>query len=40
MALRFILGRSGAGKTRFCLDEIRAELRERPDGAPLIMLVP
>ncbi|EXX84568.1 ATP-dependent helicase, partial [Paenibacillus darwinianus] len=40
MALRFILGRSGAGKTRFCLEDIRAELKERPDGAPLILLVP
>jgi len=40
MALRFVLGRSGAGKTRYCIDEIRAKLRTEPDGPPLIMLVP
>ncbi len=40
MGLRFVLGRSGSGKTRACLDEIRAELSGQPDGAPLIMLVP
>ncbi|WP_127533004.1 helicase-exonuclease AddAB subunit AddB [Paenibacillus kobensis] len=40
MALRFVLGRSGAGKTRYCLDEIRAKLQAEPDGPPLIMLVP
>ncbi|MUT66664.1 helicase-exonuclease AddAB subunit AddB [Paenibacillus sp. NEAU-GSW1] len=40
MALRFVLGRSGSGKTSYCLDAIRARLREQPDGSPLIMLVP
>ncbi|GFN30327.1 helicase-exonuclease AddAB subunit AddB [Paenibacillus xylaniclasticus] len=40
MALRFVLGRSGAGKTRYCLDEIRVKLQAEPDGPPLIMLVP
>src|SRR3569832_2714196 len=40
MALRFVLGRSGAGKTRHSLDEIRAKLLTNPDGPPLIMLVP
>ncbi|MGG4036494.1 helicase-exonuclease AddAB subunit AddB [Paenibacillus cisolokensis] len=40
MGLRFVLGRSGAGKTRFCHDEIRSRLRENPDGPPLILLVP
>ncbi len=40
MPLRFVLGRSGAGKTSHCLSEIRARLRAQPDGPPLIMLVP
>ncbi|PZD93947.1 helicase-exonuclease AddAB subunit AddB [Paenibacillus sambharensis] len=40
MALRFVLGRSGAGKTQLCLNEIRRELELGPDGPPLIMLVP
>ncbi|MWC27507.1 helicase-exonuclease AddAB subunit AddB [Paenibacillus sp. MMS18-CY102] len=40
MALKFVLGRSGAGKTRHSLDEIRAKLQSNPDGPPLIMLVP
>jgi helicase-exonuclease AddAB, AddB subunit len=40
MGLRFVLGRSGTGKTTHCLDEIRAKLQDEPDGAPLVMLVP
>jgi len=40
LALRFILGRAGSGKTRYCLEAIARELRETPDGAPLILLVP
>jgi len=40
LGLRLILGRAGAGKTRLCLDEIRARLRQVPDGDPLILLVP
>ncbi|SFF00148.1 DNA helicase/exodeoxyribonuclease V, subunit B [Paenibacillus catalpae] len=40
MGLRFVLGRSGTGKTAYCLDDIRAKLQGEPDGAPLIMLVP
>lgn len=40
MALRFILGRAGTGKTTFCLEAIRRELQENPDGSPLILLVP
>lgn len=40
MSLRFVIGRSGAGKTTYCLNEIRDRLKEKPDGAPLIMLVP
>jgi ATP-dependent helicase/nuclease subunit B len=40
LTLRFIIGRAGSGKTRACLDEIRAKLREQPAGLPLIFLVP
>ena len=38
--LRFVFGRAGTGKTRHCLDEVRARLAEAADGPPLIMLVP
>lgn len=40
MTLRLITGRSGSGKTRLCLDEIRSKLQEDPLGSPLILLVP
>ena len=40
MTLRLITGRSGSGKTRLCLDEIRGRLKAAPLGAPLILLVP
>lgn len=40
MSLRFVIGRSGTGKTSYCLNEIREQLREQPDGPPLVMLVP
>ena len=37
---RFLLGPAGSGKTFRCLDEIRAALRENPEGPPLILLAP
>jgi len=37
---RFLLGPAGSGKTFRCLEEIRAALRENPDGPPLILLAP
>ncbi|OUS77532.1 helicase-exonuclease AddAB subunit AddB [Paenibacillus sp. MY03] len=40
MPLQFVIGRSGSGKTGYCLEQIRNGLRENPDGPPLIMLVP
>ncbi|KAB2496513.1 helicase-exonuclease AddAB subunit AddB [Priestia endophytica] len=40
MALQFIIGRSGSGKTSYCLDQIRSELRSDPLGDPIIYLVP
>ena len=38
--IKFILGRSGSGKTHFCLRSIEAELVRARHGSPLIFLVP
>lgn len=40
MAVKFIIGRAGSGKTERCFDEIRQRLLENPNGSPLILLVP
>lgn len=40
MSVQFVIGRSGSGKTRHCLDRVRDKLRSDPDGNPLIILVP
>ncbi len=40
MSVRFMLGRSGSGKTTNCLNEIREELHNVPSGKPIVMLVP
>lgn len=40
MALRFILGRAGAGKTHACLDAVRAACLAEPEGPPVVLLVP
>ena len=41
MAVRFIIGRAGSGKTHHCLDAIRERLRQDAvDGPRLILLVP
>jgi ATP-dependent helicase/nuclease subunit B len=40
MSIRFILGRAGSGKSRYCLDDIRQKLLESPSGHPLMLLVP
>ena len=40
MQARFLLGPAGSGKTFWCLAEIRAALRENPQGPPLIFLAP
>ncbi|GBG56886.1 ATP-dependent helicase/deoxyribonuclease subunit B [Sporomusaceae bacterium FL31] len=40
MALRLILGRTGSGKTRHCLEEIREQLRQSPEGSPLVLILP
>lgn len=41
MAIRFIIGRAGTGKTHHCLEAIRRRLRQDPiDGPRLIFFVP
>jgi ATP-dependent helicase/nuclease subunit B len=40
MAVRFVLGRSGSGKTELCLREIVDKLNESPAGDPIVYLVP
>lgn len=40
MSLRFLIGRSGTGKTTKVLDDIRSKLIEDPEGNPIIYLVP
>ena len=40
MAVRFILGRSGTGKTGYCIDSIAKALLESKQGRRLIFLVP
>ncbi|MEW6200225.1 MAG: PD-(D/E)XK nuclease family protein [Planctomycetota bacterium] len=40
MAVTFVLGRAGTGKTRGCLDAIRAELAHDDDSRRLLLLVP
>ncbi len=40
MAVQFILGRSGTGKTSYCIKAIADELAAGADGQPLILLVP
>lgn len=40
MGLRFVLGRSGSGKTARVLDDIATELTRQSHGPPLVLLVP
>ena len=40
MSFRFIIGRSGTGKTTFILDEIQRKLKEEPNGSPILYIVP
>ncbi|MGD6895937.1 helicase-exonuclease AddAB subunit AddB [Bacillus infantis] len=40
MSVRFILGRSGSGKTSLCLEEIREKMKIEPNGHPVVYLVP
>ena len=40
MGIRFIYGRSGTGKSKFCIDEIKLNIEEKLDKNKLILLVP
>lgn len=40
MSVRFVIGRSGSGKTKLITDEIRTKLKQDPNGTPIIYLVP
>lgn len=40
MSLRFVIGRSGTGKTTKFLREIEEELIQRPSGRPILYIVP
>ncbi|MDP4550721.1 helicase-exonuclease AddAB subunit AddB [Alkalihalobacillus macyae] len=40
MTVQFVIGRSGSGKTDYCLSEIQNELTNRPIGQDMIYLVP
>lgn len=40
MSLRFVLGRSGSGKSTFLLNEVIEKLNQDPLGPPIIYLVP
>jgi len=40
MRARILVGPAGSGKTHRCLAEIRAALRARPEGRPLLLIAP
>lgn len=40
MSVRFVIGRTGTGKSKLFMDEITEKLKESPSGNPLIYLVP
>lgn len=40
MSVKFVLGRSGSGKTHYCLGKIREQLLASAEGAALLLLVP
>ena len=41
MAVRFIIGRAGTGKTRHCFDAIVADMRAEPlNGPPIYWILP
>ena len=40
MAVRFILGKSGTGKTTLCIEEIKKSLLDSSNTCPLLLLVP
>ncbi|MFS0613678.1 helicase-exonuclease AddAB subunit AddB [Lederbergia ruris] len=40
MSFRFVIGRSGTGKTTLFLDEIKEKLENDPNGHPILYIVP
>ncbi|NSA60270.1 ATP-dependent helicase/DNAse subunit B [Clostridium beijerinckii] len=40
MSIRFVYGRSGTGKSKFCIDEIKNNIDKKLDFNKLILLVP
>lgn len=40
MSVRFVIGRTGTGKSKLFMDEITENLKESPSGNPLIYIVP
>jgi len=40
MSLRMVIGRSGSGKTGMFIEEIKERLLEKPEGTPIIYIVP
>ncbi|MCA1320153.1 helicase-exonuclease AddAB subunit AddB [Bacillus tianshenii] len=40
MSIRFLIGRTGSGKTKWCSDQILQQLKENPKGSPIVYLVP
>lgn len=40
MSIRFVVGRAGTGKTRFCFDRIVAAMRAQPLGEPIYWILP
>jgi len=40
MAVKFIFGPAGAGKTKYCFDQIAESIRQSPLGPPIFWLVP
>src|SRR5580658_10316872 len=40
MAVRFVIGRAGSGKTKWCLDRIVESIRRQPLGPPIYWILP
>ncbi len=40
MAVTFVIGRAGAGKTKWCLDRIVEAIRKDPLGPPVYWILP
>ncbi|WP_223700755.1 helicase-exonuclease AddAB subunit AddB [Sutcliffiella deserti] len=40
MSIRFLIGRTGSGKTQWCYEQILQKLEDNPKGSPIVYLVP